>query len=174
MGRRAAHEVKNMLRFQKAKPQNTVLVVIYDWDDREIGRVLVPKGVDARGIVNEYIKTHLIHPQLREGVDHTSLARAMSYRGKYPWMAPAPVEDTTGAVADGEDYPLTNKLDYAYVKGTMTRGEDGKYIITDPDPEDPYPYLHGLVEVRDLMAPPWTTVGVGELKEYEHRKGAGP
>lgn len=164
-----------MMRFQRAKRPETVTIVILDWDDTVVGEINVPKGSDARAALNEYIKTHLIHPQLRDGVDHTSLDRVMTYRGQYP--AEGPKGSLT--VEDGAQYPFTNKLDYVYVKGQITQTappteeRDGAYTIEDPDPNDPYPFIHGLAIVRDRSRPTWTTMGVGELGNYTHKKRSG-
>ena len=162
-----------MMAFQRAKRPQVVTVVVLDWDDTVIGRVDVPRGADAQPILNEYIKTHLIHPELREGVDHASIDRVMTYRGKYPAEGP----QGTHTVADGERYALTCKLDYAYLKGRLvqvappTEERDGEYVVYPQDPADPYPYLHGLAVVQDRNAPPWTTFGVGELGNYRRAKG---
>lgn len=156
--------------FSPAKKQDTAIIIFRDWDDREIGRLEVPAGVDVREQVNAYVRDHLVHPELRHGVDHASLARKDTYRGKYP-------SEIGGGhtVPDGERYPLTSKLDYAFVKGSITRDAAGKYIITDPDPDDPYPFTHGWAVDPNIVPKPapndlWTTMGVAELEDYEHRK----
>lgn len=162
-----------MMGFQRAKRPETATIVILDWDDTVIGRVDVPKGADARPILNEYIKTHLVHPELREGVDHASVDRVMTYRGEYPAEGP----QGSHTVEDGARFPLTHKLDYAYLKGRLvqtappTAERDGAYVVYPPEPEDPYPYIHGLALVGDRDNPPWTTLGVGELGNYRRVKG---
>lgn len=156
--------------FDHAKKQDTAIIIFRDWDGRELSRLEVPAHTDVRAQVEAHIREHHIHPELRQGVNHASLARKDTYRGAYPSEVGG---DHT--VGDGELYSLTNKLDYAFVKGRIHRDEQGKFIIEDPDPDDPYPHTHGwaIDQAVPLPAPGdiWTTFGVGELKDYEHRGG---
>lgn len=157
-----------MMQFQRAQRPRTVTVVFTDWDDQVIGQLEVPREGDARPLINEYVKTHFIHPQLREGVDHNSLDRLMTYRGRYPADGPG----GTLTVEDGGRYPNTDKLDYVLLKG-LCHFEGDKLVIEDAPKDDPYPYTRAWAVVKDRQDPPWTTCGVGELEDYEHRKGGG-
>jgi len=104
-------------------PDKMCAVLFYDWDDTLIGTLVVQKDQDARQAVNKYVKDHLIHPELTgEGMDITSMARKDNYRGKYPDEPAAegvlnPEGDEYVKTAEG--YPLTNKLDYVFLKRPM-------------------------------------------------------
>lgn len=104
-------------------PDKMCAVLFYDWDDTLIGTLVVQKDQDARQAVNKYVKDHLIHPELTgEGVDITSMARKDNYRGKYPNEPAAegvlnPKGDEYVKTAEG--YPLSNKLDYVFLKRPM-------------------------------------------------------
>lgn len=105
-----------------ANPLDVRKVVFIDWDNTSIGELIVPKAwKNLRQVVNFFIAANMIHPAIRDA-DPASLARTDNYRGKYPHMGPGATE---GAVDDGEDYPLTGKLDYAFFKRKMTKQKDG-------------------------------------------------
>ena len=191
--------------------ENMATVLFYDWDDTLIGVLVVPRNDDARALVNEYVRNNMIHPDLRysEGGEPdtstdknlvTSLSRGNSYRGKYPSTPmgengkdttmdgnrPATPEGNDKLV--GNDYPLTNKLDYVFVKRPMEKDEtavdaNNKPINTWKQLGDntqakwdtEYPYIHGWALIPDddltdidYTHPEniWTTIGVGELSDY--------
>ena len=70
----------------------------------------------AFAVYGHYMLSILAKPR-----NAVSLARTDNYRGKYPHIGPRPEWDKTGAVDDGELYPLTNKLDYVFFKRHMVR-----------------------------------------------------
>lgn len=194
--------------------ENMATVLFYDWDDTLIGVLVVPRNDDARALVNEYVRDNMIHPDLRftvgsttQTTDITSLARQDTYRGKYPStpMAdggkdttmdgnrPATPEGNDKLV--GSDYPLTNKLDYVFLKRPMTQTAKGTTATGEPTStwtqpgttgdvewDDEYPYIHGwaLIPDEDLTdiqyTHPenlWTTVGLGELGTYNGAANGG-
>lgn len=133
-----------------SNPLSVQRLVFVDWDDTWLGVLLVPQDKewqqvlfanmgckDLRGVVDWFARVNMVHPDLRDA-DPTSLERTDNYRGKYPHMGPRPEGETEGTVADGERYPLTNKLDYAFFKRKMVR-----------DPEHPDRW----VEVKRGTAP---------------------
>lgn len=155
---------------------------IIGYDGEVIDRVVVPAELvgEARLVwLNAYIRDHHVHPDLREA-DVTSLNREDTYRGRYPYVLEATVKDADGKVrpehqlpaytrADGEQYDLTSHLDYKYVTSKMYVGKDGALELRD-DPTDPYPYLRGMLGVRNaaIGRETWTTLGSGELAQYRH------
>lgn len=151
-------------------------VLFYDWDDTLLGVLIVPRNGDARQVVNTYVHDNLIHPDLRDNTNYSSLARTDNYRGKYPSSGPAADGTTDGSeVTDGDKY-LTGKLDYAFFKRPMVQDEADPNVWTqttnaDDDTQaawdDKYPYIHGWAIV-DYSHPEntWTTIGVGELSTY--------
>lgn len=183
--------------------ENMATVLFYDWDDTLIGVLVVPRKDDARALVNEYVRDNMIHPDLRysEGGEPntstnqtfvTSLSRANSYRGQYPSSAKAGTDDTMDSERKdgyiGSDYPLTNKLDYVFLKRPMKKTDEG---ITDTDEitstwtqngttdnvewDMEYPYIYGWALIPDdnltdikYTHPEnlWTTIGSGELGTY--------
>ena len=166
-------------------------ILFYDWDDSLIGALVVDPEGDARAAVNEYIEKTLIHPDLRTGdkiaaaadltalqadqdyVDRVdSLNREFTYRGDYSYKVGQDTDDTLKRPAThkepGEDYPLTNKLDYALYRRVTTQTEtldpgtglNTRYYSTapvseGPTPGDPdydgylYPYVYGWAIVED-------------------------
>ena len=166
-------------------------ILFYDWDDSLIGALVVDPEGDARAAVNEYIEKTLIHPDLRTGdkiaaaadltalqadqdyVDRVdSLDREFTYRGDYSYKVGQDTDDTLKRPAThkepGEDYPLTNKLDYALYRRVTTQTEaldpgtglNTRYYSTapvseGPTPADPdydgylYPYVYGWAIVED-------------------------
>lgn len=166
-------------------------VLFYDWDNTLIGVLIVPRDGDARKLVNDYVSKTFIHPDLRAdkttgaNTNYASLARADSYRGKYPSSEPK-AEGVTDGTEDpnGSAYPLTNKLDYVFVKRPMervTEDETGNPVTENlwrqKEAEDGlgawddnYPYIHGWAKLpdKDWNNPNavWTTIGVGELSSY--------
>lgn len=155
---------------------------IIGYDGEVIDRVVVPADLvgEARLVwLNAYIRDHHIHPDLREA-DVASLERADTYRGRWPYIHEATVKDEDGKARpehqlpaytrdDGDKYDLTAHLDYKYVTGKMTVGQDGAIEIRD-DPTDPYPYLRGMLGVKNAAVgrETWTTFGSGELQQYRH------
>ena len=169
-------------------------VLFYDWDDTLVGVLTVPRDGDARQIVNAYIHDNLIHPDLRDNTNYSSLSRSDNYRGKYPSSGPMADGATDGTeVTDGDKY-LTGKLDYVLLKRPMeqvvTTGDDGgetlvanqwkqKSTVGEDGTEtavwdDKYPYIHGWAVV-DYSHPEntWTTLGVGELTDYTGASSGG-
>ncbi|MDE6107427.1 MAG: hypothetical protein K2F83_01975, partial [Oscillospiraceae bacterium] len=183
--------------------ENMATVVFYDWDDTLIGVLVVPRKDDARALVNAYVRDNMIHPDLRydEEADWytarpgstkpeliNSMARLYTYRGRHPATGPAAdgAVDST-VVSDGGDYPLTNKIDYAFLKRPLELTYEGVTDIGEPistwtqpgeaiaEWDYEYPYIHGwaLIPDDDLTdiqyTHPnslWTTIGVGELTDY--------
>lgn len=183
--------------------ENMATVLFYDWDDTLIGVLVVPRNDDARALVNEYVRDNMIHPDLRysEGGEPntstnkdlvTSLSRENSYRGKYPTT---PMSEAAGAADSSVDltgtkYPLTNKLDYVFVKRPMEKDETAPDTTATGEPtstwiqpgttgdvkwDDEYPYIHGWALIPDenltdiVYTHPktlWTTIGMGELSNY--------
>ncbi|MCI9606502.1 MAG: hypothetical protein HFF03_07530 [Oscillospiraceae bacterium] len=151
-------------------------VLFYDWDDTLLGVLIVPRNGDARQVVNTYVHDNLIHPDLRDNTNYSSLARKDNYRGKYPSSGPAADGATDGTeVTDGDNY-LTGKLDYAFFKRPMVQDKTDPNVWTqttnaDDDTkaqwDDKYPWIHGWAIV-DYAHPEntWTTLGVGELTAY--------
>lgn len=186
--------------------ENMATVLFYDWDDTLIGVLVVPRNDDARALVNDYVRDNMIHPDLRysevaipDKVTSTdqnlvsSLARTNSYRGKYPStpMVETGVDSTMDSQRTdklvGSDYPLTNKLDYVFLKRPMERAtnvdgtptadntwkQPGDETTAEWDYEYPYIYGWALIPDDDLTdiqyTHPeniWTTIGVGELETY--------
>lgn len=181
-------ELVNAETYRKATGSGGTTILFYDWDDSLIGSLVVDKG-DVRADVEKYIEENLVHPALRpdkvladmggrlpddydyDGSDSaqaykelvTSLARDHTYRGKYPYTVGG---DDALAVDDGEDYPLTNKLDYVFTKRVNTAAEQtvtgangaavtDTYVLphklTDKGMEDAalYPYVYGWAVVED-------------------------
>ena len=177
-------------------------VLFYDWDDTLIGVLIVPRDGDARKLVNDYVRENLVHPDLRvvepqndpTWVSHVdSLSREYNYRGKYPStpMVEGGEDDTMDSRRTdglkGADYPLTNKLDYVFLKRPMekvTEDENGDPITTNTwrqkgtsaesleneEWDECFIYTHGWARLTDENwnnpSSMWTTIGIGELAEY--------
>ncbi len=171
-------------------------ILFYDWDDTLIGALVVDPEGDARPLVNEYVEKTFIHPRLRTGeivagakdladlqtkpeyADYqnrvNSLAREHTYRGDYAYTVGHDNDDAMKFGPDsaepGEDYPLTDKLDYAFYRRVTTQKEvtdpgtglTTRYYTVDPvetgpapvDPEEEYdgylyPYVYGWAIVED-------------------------
>lgn len=173
-------------------------ILFYDWNDDLIGALVVDPEGDARAAVNEYVERVMIHNDLRTGdaiagaADLTalqgdtdymgrvnSLAREHTYRGDYAYTVGG--NDTVGPDGDtlnqgrenGKDFPLTNKLDYAFYRRVTTQTEVSvpdpadsnktittRYFSTAPVSEGPvagdpdydgylYPYVYGWAIVED-------------------------
>lgn len=169
-------------------------VLFYDWDDTLLGVLIVPRDGDARSLVNAYVQEHFIYfnendasADLTQNTNYSSLSRKDNYRGKYPTTPMADGATDGTDVDNGGLYPLTNKLDYVFLKRPMeqvvTTGDDGgetlvanqwkqKSTVGEDGTEtavwdDKYPYIHGWAVV-DYSHPEntWTTLGVGELTNY--------
>lgn len=155
---------------------------IIGYDGEVIDRVVVPAelvGEERLAWLNAYIRDRHVHPDLREA-DVSSLERADTYRGRYPYVFEATVKDADGKIRpehqlpaytrdDGDKYALTSHLDYKYVTARMYVGKDGALELRD-DPSDPYPYLRGMLGVKNAAVgrKTWTTLGSGELTKYRH------
>lgn len=208
-------ELVNAETYRKPTGGGGITILFYDWDDSLIGSLIVDGG-DVRSMVEEYVEENLVHPALRPSTTldamggklpedwaamagnadavryqnlTNSLARDFTYRGKYAYTVGG--DDATLGVTDGEDYPLTNKLDYVFTKRVNTEFvQDGeRYVlphkVTDTDMVDAalYPYAYGWAVVEDTstrnknnwkvmydatkLEDTWTTIGVGELSDVE-------
>lgn len=184
-------ELVNAETYRKPTGGGGINILFYDWDDSLIGSLIVDGG-DVRSQVEEYVEENLVHPALRPSTalkamggklpadgNYTtadqqayqtlinSLAREYTYRGKYAYQVGG--DDTDLGVTDGEDYPLTNKLDYAFTKrvntaaaytvsdaggGSHTETYVLPHKVTDADMVDAalYPYTYGWAVVEDTSA----------------------
>ncbi len=170
-------------------------VVYVDWDNTLLGTQILPKRADVREMVNTYVAEHFVTEELRApgaagsgagSVD--SLTRADSYRGKYPTTPQAlgpngNIIDDGTVKPDGENYPLTNKLDYVFFKRPMecTESDSGTMVWSQKADESgnaiwdaEYPYAYGWAKCTvDNYADTWTTLGMGELSDYNGSNGGG-
>lgn len=183
------------------------IILFYDWDDTLIGSMVVGDG-DVRAQVNAYIEKTMVHPDLRVGdvlkndlggavPDYStttpgantpsekyknvldSLDREYTYRGKYPYkLGGSDIQDDPNDLP-GSEYPLTNKLDYAFYRhiNTTTTQEytnatgdavTDRYITaanlsTDQDAAQ-YPWVYGWAVVEDNSAK--------NYKEWQVRRDA--
>lgn len=168
-------------------------ILFYDWDDTLIGSLIVGDG-DVRQEVNDYLENNLVHPDLRVGnilkndfggtvPDQATLTAAVpgspeekylgvldsldreyTYRGKYPYeLGGSKIQDDESALP-GAEYPLTNKLDYAFYRHVNTvttqeyAGADSetvteRYITADKLSANQdaarYPWVYGWAVVED-------------------------
>lgn len=155
---------------------NLATIVFYDWDNTLLGVLTVPKHKDVRSLVNDYVKANMIHPQLQNNTNYSSILRADNYRGRYPYSGPAG-DPASEVVGDGDKYPLTYKLDYTFFKRNMEEvmsadpvnpGPTGEWTQSTAVPfDEDYPLTKGwaLCE-KDTVEETWTTLGVGELSDY--------
>lgn len=195
-----------------AEVRSNFATIVYFSGTNMIGVQTVLPG-DARVAVNTYVEKNFIHPDLRysehmNDADRTdymdSLEREYNYRGKYPYDQPRPMDDPAGEPytrTDGNDYPLTAHLDYAFYKrpttytivedpdGSLTPADDtparwtgdekvewtaqDMSTVTDPTVAD-LPYINGWAVIDDLddIENVWTTFGVGELAGCDPKTGA--
>lgn len=169
-------------------------ILFYDWDDTLLGALTVPKGVDVREEVNAYVRDNFIHPDLRydkegkEGKADLALldntARTNSYRGTFPHDNPGGAEGSGNSTPEdangdgvidakaGSRFPLTNKLDYVFMKKPMVwNGEFSSWDEAAACDEE-YPYIHGWMKSSvETLEDTWTTLGVGELGTYAEDAG---
>lgn len=134
-------------------------IILFDWDNSFLGAVTAGLGVDATEAVNSFVKTQLIHPDLRNK-DYAELdtagtitQRQYNYRGEYPFTGPQDAADSSNPAKPGgantypdvldangnntdpnagSQFPLTNKLEYCFA---------GKDIDAD------YPFANGWTAV---------------------------
>ncbi len=184
-------DLVNAETYRKPTGGGGITILFYDWDDSLIGSLIVDGG-DVRSAVNEYLEKTLVHPELRTGeiiggakdldalkadpnydvyknrVD--SLERQYTYRGDYAYKVGEDGDATLIYGADhaqpGEDYPLTNKLDYAFYRRATTQTEvtdtatgiTTRYFNAVPISEGDgsedydgyqYPYVYGWAIVED-------------------------
>lgn len=218
-------ELVNAETYRKPTGGGGITILFYDWDDSLIGSLIVDGGDVRSMVeeyVEENLVHPDLRPsdalkamggKLPDGGNYTtadqlayqtltnSLARDYTYRGKYAYTVGD--EDLVGddgdtekkARANGEDYPLTNKLDYVFTKRVNTSasysvdGHTETYVlphkVTDADMVDAalYPYAYGWAVVEDpssknqknwkvmndatKLEDTWTTIGVGELSNVE-------
>ncbi len=158
-------ELVNALTFRKPTGgKGGTQILFYDWDDRLIGALIVGKG-DVRDDVNSYVERNFIAPDLRASqyldngevpTDPTDLAdyenvvnsldREFTYRGsQYPYRL-----NGGDALKDakGDDYPLTNKLDYVFYKRLNLVN-----TLRTPDAADPTNADKDTVENYYTVAP---------------------
>lgn len=211
-------ELVNAETYRKPAGGGGTTILFYDWDDSLIGSLVVDKG-DIRAEVNSYVEKNMVHPDLRasqylkngkvpELTDPNranyenllnSLERQYTYRGKYPFEvggSQTQNDPSDTSVLDGSEYPLTNKLDYAFYRRINRVTEDvaadhaqTNYYSTSSLLEEqnldaalyPYAYCWAVVEDtselnqsrwqvrRDAtkLENTWTTVGVGELADMK-------
>ncbi len=159
-------------------------ILFYDWDDTLIGTLVVGDG-DVRAQVNAYIEKTMVHPDLRVGEilktdlggnvpDYSagapaagspsekyknvldSLDREYTYRGKYPYqLGGSTIQDDPNDLP-GSEYPLTNKLDYAFYRhlNTVTTQEYAD-ATTGATITDRYVTADALSTNQDAAQFPW-------------------
>lgn len=149
------------------------VITYMDWDDTILGTQIVPQNADVRKLVNDYVKDNFIYPELQNNTNYTSTARADSYRGKYPYSGPS--GSATEERADGTDFPLTNKLEYTFLKKGMGKNTSNPAapIWKQTGIDTAYPFIHGWAIVPS-EGECWTTLGVGELAGYNAAAGTLP
>lgn len=155
---------------------NLTTIVYVDWDNTLLGTQVVPKNVDIRQLVSDHVAEHFIyHDDINTAYGSndlnnplegnpadpkalvSSLKRIDNYRGKYTANGPA-TESTTDStvVTDGGSYPLTNKLDYVFLKRPMTHTNAFDEVTNPkPDPDDHTKYPDGVTDtqyIADLAA----------------------
>lgn len=155
---------------------NLTTIVYVDWDNTLLGTQVVPKNVDIRQLVSDHVAEHFIyHDDINTAYGSndlnnplegnpadpkalvSSLKRIDNYRGKYTANGPA-TESTTDStvVTDGGSYPLTNKLDYVFLKRPMTHTNAFDEVTNPkPDPDDKVTYPGGVTDtqyIADLAA----------------------
>lgn len=135
-----------------------VTILYYDWDNVLIGVQNVARG-DTRSLVNSFVETNFIHPELRASstsTDMDSLARVDTYRGEYNSTAPGvgatypdgSVDSEENSTA-GSDYVLTNKLDYSFYKYPTARVA----IDADGNPDDEGEYIQWIPHTVNDVTP---------------------
>ena len=161
-------------------------ILFYDWDDTLIGALIVGDG-DVRSEVNAYVEQNLVHPDLRASdllADDlggqmpdfsdpsalspdeqeyqnliTSLNREYTYRGKYSSTPDGNgiVYPEDGTDMAGSNYPLTNKLDYAFYRhlNTVTTVET-ENAATGKKWTENYFTVNDLTEDELAAQYPWT------------------
>lgn len=130
-----------------------VSITFVDWDDTILGWMSVTTNTDIRQAVSDYVAEHYVHPDL-VNADPTSLSRADNYRGEY------------NGAEDGNSYPLTSHLDYAFVQQPFVATANGGYIQQYSDGKYPFAYGWALCSIKDFQNV-WTTLGVGELASWD-------
>lgn len=143
--------------------ESPIIIMFYGNYDELIGVLSVPADEDARPLVNEYVKNTMVHPDLRDVKNVSSLKREDTYRGAYDGR------NTT----DGSEYPLTNVFDYVFMKRPMRiinentweqkKDENGNALW-----DDAYPWAYGWSVVPDPNFPQAvpSIMGIGELGNY--------
>ena len=155
---------------------NLTTIVYVDWDNTLLGTQVVPKNVDIRQLVSDHVAEHFIyHDDINTAYGSndlnnplegnpadpkalvSSLKRIDNYRGKYTANGPATESATDSTVVtDGGSYPLTNKLDYVFLKRPMTHTNAFDEVTNPmPDPDDHTKYPDGVTDtqyIADLAA----------------------
>lgn len=151
-------------------------ITYLDWSGETIGTQVVPQNADARDLVNKYVKENFIHPDLRSSTAYSSLTRADTYRGAYPFSGPTGGDGEKRD--DGAKYPLSSKLEYVFFKRVLEKDETTNpstptWKEADSAYDEAYPYIHGWARVVST-GDNWTTLGVGELENYDGATGSMP
>ena len=97
-------------------------ILFFDWDDSLLGALTAGQGAaDMNKTVSEYVKSKMVHPDLQNNTNYSSLAREDAYRGQYPETGPNASDPLAKSGSYGDDaaepgskYPITNKLDYVF------------------------------------------------------------
>lgn len=144
------------------------VTLFYDWDDSLLGSFTCGVGVDSSADINEYVKTKFIHPELQGNTNYTSTARVDNYRGEYPSAGPNSTNPTvpggTGAVTDGEDYPLTNKLEYCFAGRDFNKDGGG----------NAFPFVGGWTLVTaSTLEDTWTALSTENFAQTVDADGDG-
>ncbi|MBP3520935.1 MAG: hypothetical protein J6J87_06300, partial [Oscillospiraceae bacterium] len=167
------------------------VLVFVDWDNTLLGTLVVPKYENVASIVNEYVAKNFVHEKLRTPTEAqmASTARADTYRGKYPYSSPMKEGEGTDEVDKdkdgnimGEKFPLTNKLDYAFLRRPMERATNVDGTLTTANTwvqkldesgntyyDTYFPYAYGWAKcTAENYVDTWTTLGsTGELSSYQ-------
>lgn len=149
-----------------ARPEDDetpIIISFYDNYDGLIGMLTVPADEDARPLVNEYVKNNMVHPDLRDVKNVSSLKREDTYRGAYDGR------NTT----EGSEYPLTNVFDYVFMKRPMRIINENTWEQqTDENGnakwDENYPWAYGWAVIPNPNLPQAvpSVMGIGELGNY--------
>lgn len=134
------------------EPEHHKMTLIFcNLENEIIGSLVVQSNTDIRAALNDYVRSNLVHPDLRDG-DPADVTRDATYR-----------RDDYNS---GKYYTCTRYIDYAMIR-TPIEKQGSRYVVQPSAGKEyqwSYGWAIGTLSNRENL---WSVLGVAELEDWD-------